>query len=308
MNKSLVLACAAVAIGIGVGTLLTRSTSAAAADEHLDHIASASTSSAVPAPQQLNLPAGEADAMARLTASPRHGEWVTVAAGKNPVTGANDSTRAWIVYPERATKAPVVVVIHEIYGLSPWVRAVADQFAAEGFIAIAPDLITMQNVPGTPVDGPDRQQATAAVRAVPDEALNRQLDAVAKFAMALPAAAQKYGVVGYCWGGTASFKHALHSTTLGAAAVYYGSTPDGELKTVQAPIMGFYGGNDARVTSTVPRADSALKALNRSFTSHVFEGAGHGFLRAQTNEANIEATRKAWPLTVQFFKQHLEGQ
>jgi carboxymethylenebutenolidase len=254
------------------------------------------------------LPAGEADAMARLTASSRHGEWVTVQSGKNPATGLNDSTRAWVVYPERSDKAPVVIVIHEIYGLTPWIRSVADQLAADGFIAVAPDFLTMKNVPGDLVNGPERGAATAAIRSVTNEEVNRQIDAVAKYAMALPAATQKYGVVGYCWGGGASFMHAIHSPTLGAAVVYYGTSPAATaLATIKAPVLGLYGGSDARVNASVPAADSAMKALNKSFAAHTFEGAGHGFLRQQTTAPNMEATRKAWPLTIQFFKTHLEA-
>jgi len=86
--------------------------------------------------QTAGLPAGAVAVSQRLSTSPRHGEWVMIR------SGTNDSVRAWIEYPERSTKAPVVVVIHEIFGLSTWVRGVADQLAADGYIAIAPDLLT----------------------------------------------------------------------------------------------------------------------------------------------------------------------
>jgi carboxymethylenebutenolidase len=252
---------------------------------------------------QQTLPPSEPDAMARLTASPRHGEFVMLHTGPAPT----DSTRLWVVYPERPDKAPVVIVIHEIFGLSPWIRSVADQLAADGFIAIAPDFITTKGVPGNPVDGPNRNQAGAVIRALSNEEVNRQIDAVAKYGMALPAALPKYGVVGFCWGGQLSFAHATHSPSLGAAVVYYGPSPaPAALSSVAAPVLGMYASNDARVNTTIPAADSAMKSMNKSFVHHTFENSGHGFLR-QSNAGNIEASRRAWPLTVQFFRTHLEA-
>jgi dienelactone hydrolase len=166
------------------------------------------------------LPAGAEEAEARLAASPRHGEWVTVR------TGPADSVRAWVVYPERSDPAPVVLVVHEIFGLSHWVRAVADQLAADGFIAIAPDLLTMNNIPPGADGAPDADVARQQIGALDRDVIHRQLIAVADYGMALPAATDSYGIVGFCWGGTASFEHAIYSPELGASVVYYGSTPD----------------------------------------------------------------------------------
>ena len=250
------------------------------------------------------LPAGAADAKARLNGSSRHGEWVMIQAAPG------DSIRAWVVYPERQDKAPVVVVIHEIYGLTPWVRGVADQLAADGFIAIAPDLMTSRNLPGAPEDGPAPEQATAAIRTLDPQEVQRHLDATARYGMSLPAATQKYGVVGFCWGGTTSFQHALHAPDLDAAVVYYGSTPrDADFGAIQAPVLGLYGGDDNRVNATIPVADSGMRAAGKSFESRVFPGAGHGFLRAQADTlrgaANTAASREAWSATIAFFRRHL---
>lgn len=223
--------------------------------------------------------------------------------------GATDSVRAWVVYPERRDKAPVIVVVHEIFGLTPWIRAVADQFAADGFVAIAPDLLTGKNVQEGP-DGPVRESAVAAVRALDADEVQRRLDFVAKHAMALPAAQPRYGIVGFCWGGSASFAHAVHSPSLGASVVYYGSSPSTDrLGTVRAPVLGLYGENDARVNATVPPADSAMKALGKTFEHQFFTGAGHGFLRAQdgANGANLAAAKGAWPRTIEWFRKHLES-
>jgi carboxymethylenebutenolidase len=247
------------------------------------------------------LPPDAEHSLARLNASPRHGQWVRIPAGNG------DSLNAWIVYPERSTKAPVVVVIHEIYGMSTWIRAVTDQLAAAGFIAIAPDLTLSPKVPAGS-DTLSNQEAVAAVSKLKPANVQAGIDAAAKYAMALPSALQKYGVVGFCWGGTASFAHAVHSPTLGASVVYYGTSPSAvDLASVKAPVLGLYGGSDARVVATVAPADSAMKAMHKTYDPHVFEGAGHGFLRAQTgnNGANMTATRQAWPATIQWFRKYL---
>lgn len=250
------------------------------------------------------IPAGAEEARTRLNSSSRHGEWAMVE------TAPGDSIRAWVVFPERQDKAPVVVVIHEIFGLTPWIRAVADQLAADGFIAIAPDLLTSKNLPGSPEDGPASGQATAAIRTLDRGVVQSQLSAVARYGMALPAATRTYGVVGFCWGGTTSFEHALRSSDLDAAVVYYGSTPgNADFTVTRVPVLGLYGGDDNRVNATIPAADSGMRAANRTFESHVFAGAGHGFLRARSDSArgaqNSAASRAAWPLTVAFLQKHL---
>jgi carboxymethylenebutenolidase len=260
---------------------------------------------AVPMAAQTALPAGAGDANERLSASPRHGEWQLIH------VGSGDSIRAWVVYPERSSQAPVVLVVHEIYGVTHWIRGVADQLAAEGFIAIAPDLMTAANVPVGPDGDPVRDQATAAIRALDPAVYHPQLRAIAEWGMALPAATDRYGIVGFCWGGSASFTHATVSPELGAAVVYYGGSPAAErLATLRAPVLGLYAGDDARVNQTVAPAQAELARLGRSYDVHFFEGAGHGFLRQQDGRegANMRATREAWPKTVAFFREHLERQ
>ena len=247
-------------------------------------------------------PAGSA-AAAQLAASPRHAEWTVVR------TGAGDSVRAWVVYPERKDAAPVVLVVHEIFGLSHWIRAVTDQLAAEGVIAIAPDLLTMQNVPAAADGAPDPDSARAMIRTLRPDDVHRQLSAVAEYGMRLPAARPAYGIVGFCWGGAVSFEHAARAPRVGAAVVYYGTSPEAPmLERVGAPVLGLYGENDNRVNATIARADSTLRARGRTFEPRIFAGAGHGFLRAQEGHegANRVAAAAAWPLTVAWFRQHLK--
>ncbi len=276
------------------------------ADVHADHAMTTTTTTSTSSPAMASdatLPAGSGGVAARLANSPRHGEYVMIR------TGPSDSVRAWVVYPERSTKAPVVVVVHEIYGLSTWIRGVADQLAADGYIAIAPDLLTGKTAPAPGSDTLTQAVATATIRTLNMGDVQRQLAAVGAFGMALPAAAPKYGTVGFCWGGGVSFAHAVTSPVgLGASVVYYGTSPaSASLAGVKVPVLGLYAGEDARVGATVPPADSAMRALGKSFAPHTFAGAGHGFLRQQDGMtgANVAATRQAWPLTVNFFRTNL---
>lgn len=280
---------------------------AAASDPHTGHVMEMS-GAAVADPMSTvqgtpGIPAGAADAAARLAASTRHGEWVKVA--WEP--GSADSLMAWVVYPETKKKAPVVVVVHEIFGLSTWVRGVADQLAADGFIAIAPDLLS--RVRGGPSSDELRSDsATKLIRGVTVAEMNKGVAAVANYGLSLPAASKSYGVVGYCWGGSASFNHAVfNGKNLRAAVVYYGTSPARDsMPKIQAPVLGLYGGNDARVNATIGWADTTMKALNKSYAYSIFDGAGHGFLRAQDQPANLEAAKKAWPQTIAFFREHLK--
>lgn len=271
-------------------------------DAHAGHESTASAAGARVA-DVASIPAGATTVAERIAKSPRHGEYKVIR------TGPSDSVRAWIVYPERSTKAPVVVVVHEIFGLSTWVRGVADQLAADGFIAIAPDLLTGKLAPLPGTDTVAAQAATAAIRSLQSEDVQRQIAAVGQYGMSLPAAEKRYGVVGFCWGGSASFNSAVLSPAgQGAAVVYYGTSPaTASLASVKVPVLGLYGGDDARVGATVPPADSAMKALGKRFEPHSFAGAGHGFLRQQEgqNGANLAAAQQAWPMTIAFFRSTL---
>jgi carboxymethylenebutenolidase len=168
----------------------------------------------------------------------------------------------------------------------------------------------MKGLPADAAGATDGDAARAAIRTLAREDVHRHLKAVADWGMALPAALRSYGIVGFCWGGSTSFTHAVESPELGAAVVYYGGSPEtAELSRIRAPVLGLYGGEDERVNASIPPADSAMKALGRPYSPHIFDGAGHGFLRQQTGQdgANLRATQEAWPLTLSFFREHLGG-
>jgi len=251
-----------------------------------------------------SIPPGESGAKAVLDKSPRHGEWVEIV-----VNDRSAPLRCYVVYPEVKDKAPVVIVIHEIFGLTDWIRSVADQLAADGFIAVAPDFLSGMGQGNKGTEGfAGRDEVTKAVRELKPERVNADIDAVRAYGAKLPASSGKTATIGFCWGGAASFRYATHAPELDAAVVYYGTSPDkpDAFEKLRAPVLGLYGSDDARVNKTIEPAADAIKKLGKSFTPHVYEGAGHGFLRQQDGRegANLKASQQAWPTTIEFLREH----
>ncbi|HEV8268356.1 MAG TPA: dienelactone hydrolase family protein [Thermoanaerobaculia bacterium] len=246
-------------------------------------------------------PPSEKEAKAALEASPRHGELVDVK------RAAGAPIRTWIVYPERKDKAPVVILIHEIFGLSDWMRGVADRLAKEGFIAVAPDLLSGLGPGGGGTESAaSRDDVVKLVRGLSPEETRARLDAVRDWAAKIPSANGKVATMGFCWGGAASFSYAAARPALSAAVVFYGVSPAAEeLAKLTVPVLGLYGGDDARVTSTIEPAKAELAKRGKTFEANVYDGAGHGFLRAQEDREgkNLEAARKAWPRAVKFLEE-----
>jgi carboxymethylenebutenolidase len=212
-------------------------------------------------------------AKARLEASPRHHEYV-------PLKHGDRTVQAFVVYPEVKAKAPVIILIHEIFGLSDWAKEMADELAAQGFIVIAPDLLTGFGPNGGGSDAFSSIDATTkAVSGLDAAVVNADLDAAADYAKKIPAANGKIAVTGFCWGGGKSFAFAAHRKDLSAAFVFYGPGPS-DVTTITAPVYGFYAGNDARIGATIPATTDAMKAAGKKYEPVTYEGAGHGFMRA----------------------------
>jgi carboxymethylenebutenolidase len=226
-------------------------------------------------------------AKARLEKSSRHGEWVDFKSGDRTI-------KAFVVYPERKDKAPVVVIIHEIFGLTDWVRGVCDQLAESGVIAIAPDLLSGQTY--ADVDG-----ARKAISALPKEQVKADLNATADYALAkIPAANGTVAICGFCWGGGWAFGYASVNPKLKAAYSFYGVAFDNaaDAEKVACPVYGFYAENDERVNATIPKAEELMKAAGKKYEPVIYKGAGHGFMREgempTANEANKKAREDAW--------------
>ncbi|MDQ2869857.1 MAG: dienelactone hydrolase family protein [Acidobacteriota bacterium] len=290
---------------------LSALTPALAQDPHAAHGAAAPRTTASPGPaapaavRDPSLPPSEEQAKAALDKSPRHGEYADV---KMSAGGA--SIRTWIVYPERKEKAGVVLLIHEIFGLSDWMRGVADQLAREGFIAVVPDLVSGRGPGGGGTESAaSRDDVVKLVRGLTPEETTARLNAVREWAIKLPSANGKSATIGFCWGGGQSFAYAASSPGLNGAVVYYGASPEpAQMAKTGAPVVGFYGGDDARITATIPATEAEMKKNGKSYEPHVYDGAGHGFLRAQQDRdgANSKATADAWPRTVAFLRERLK--
>jgi carboxymethylenebutenolidase len=265
------------------------------------------------------IPAGTADHAARaLKESSRHQEWVDI----KLADGTN--LKSFVVHPERADKAGVVLVIHDIRGMSDIARAVGDQLAQDGFIAIVPDFLSGKgpNGGGTESLGAGVGQA---IQGLASADVTARLNAAMEYGKKLPGSNGKTGVVGFCWGGARSFGYAADQPNLNAAVVFYGEAPgsmapqgaaatetaemrlEKTLANVKAPVLGLYAGNDMRINGTVPATEATMKKLGKSYAVHYFEGSGHGFMGGQAGAggANLKAALAAWPLALQFYRQHL---
>jgi carboxymethylenebutenolidase len=233
-------------------------------------------------------------AKARLDQSPRHLEWVKVKSGMREVN-------SFLAFPEVKDKATAVVVIHEIFGLTDWVRGVADQLAEAGYIAIAPDLLSgaAPNGGGTSELG-GADGVRKAISSLPPDQITADLNAVVEYVSKLPACNGKVVVAGFCWGGSQSFRFATNNKDIKAALVFYGTGPvqERDIARINCPVYGFYGGNDARVTATVSESASLMTKAGKTYEPVTYEGAGHGFMRAgeapDASEANKKAHDQAW--------------
>ena len=231
---------------------------------------------------------------AELEKSPRHGEWVKIKAADGRVINA------FIVYPEVKEPATSIIVIHEIFGLTDWIRLVADRLAAEGFVAICPDLLSGMGPDGGGTEslgsGDDIRRA---IRELPAAQVASDLDAVQKYVRDLPSTNDKVAVSGFCWGGGQTFSYAVHSDTIAAGFVFYGRAVSAEdVPKISAPVYGFYGESDNRINATIDATKAAADAANVTYQPVIYEDVGHAFLRRgmaeDANDAQKAATKAAW--------------
>lgn len=226
--------------------------------------------------------------------TPRHDEWVKVESGGRAI-------HTYVVYPEVDHDAMVVLLIHENRGLTDWVRTLADRVAAEGYIAVAPDLLSGKAPGGGKTS--DFESSDAARQALGE--LDRgqtveDLRAVIAWSQKIPAATGKVAVAGFCWGGARTWDVANAVPGLAASFVFYGTGPqeaEGVAK-IDAPVHGFYAGNDQRVNATIPKSKELMEAAGKAFDETTWEGAGHAFMRsgieADASDANRKAAEGAW--------------
>ena len=227
-----------------------------------------------------------------------HGEWIR---GGKP---GGDSIRAYLAYPERKDRAPGIIVIHEIFGLTAWEPTVVDRLAAEGYLAIVPDLLSSR-FGQSPADPDSGRKLTGQLL---PEAVTADLDAVYRYLNDLPAVRRDdIGTIGFCWGGGQSFRYASNNPRLKAAVVCYGPAPDSvALGRIGARVLGVYGENDARINAELPAVEARLKQSGVSFQFDIYPGTGHGFLKPGRQGSDGDQVARAWARVLGFFRQALE--
>ena len=243
----------------------------------------------------LSMSNAEADSLkTELEKSPRHGEWVKVS------TPAGRVVNTFVVYPEVKEPATAIIVIHEIFGLTDWIRLVADRLAAEGFVAICPDLLSGMGPDGGGTESFESgDDVRRSIRELSPSQVTSDLDAIQKYARDLPSTNEKVAVSGFCWGGGQTFNYAVHSDTIAAGFVFYGRAAAPEnIPKISAPIYGFYGESDNRINATIDATKAAADAANVTYQPVIYEGVGHAFLRRgmaeDANDAQKSATKAAW--------------
>lgn len=233
-------------------------------------------------------------ALEQLENSPRHHEWVEIENGDRTIHG-------FVAYPEMSESTPAVIVIHENRGLTDWVRSFADQLAGEGYLAIAPDQLSEFDAQHERTE--DFENSDAARNALyqldPDR-ITDDLLAVKDYISNLPASNGTVAIMGFCWGGSQTFRFATNASGLAAAMVFYGSPPVSEeaIKRISVPVYGFYGGEDQRINATIPGTEKRMKEYGKTYRHEIYEGAGHAFMRRgddpEGDAANKSARDRSW--------------
>lgn len=236
-------------------------------------------------------------ALARQDAQTHHGEWVFI---RNP---AGDSIRAYVAYPERKDKAPAVIVIHEIFGLTSWEPSVADRLAQAGYVAVVPDLLSSR-FGVTPPDPDSGRKLTALL--VPEQ-VTADLDATFAYLNTLPAVlTDQIGSIGFCWGGARSFRYATSNPRLKAAVVCYGTAPDSAtMGGIKARVLGVYGEDDARINAALPDVARQMAAAGARFSHDIYPGTGHGFLKPGRKGSDGHEVERAWEKILGFYRETL---
>jgi carboxymethylenebutenolidase len=225
-----------------------------------------------------------------------HGEWVKIKKG-------NQTIRAYVAYPERKTKAPAVIVIHEIFGLTEWEPTVVDRLAKEGFVAIVPDLLSSKHGQSPK----DQDEGRKLIGELEPERVTEDLNATYAYVNGLPAVEKDHiGTIGFCWGGGQSFRYATNNPNLKAVVVAYGPSPDtAAIKRIQAPVLGVYGENDERINSSLPDVAAKMQSAGKTFTYEMYPGTGHGFLKPGRQGPDGPQVEKAWKRILEFYRARL---
>jgi carboxymethylenebutenolidase len=218
--------------------------------------------------------------------------------------GASSPIRAYLARPKGTAKLPAVVVIHENRGLTPHIEDVARRVAVEGFVALAPDMLSPFG--GTPADEDAGRQLFTKVK--PGTAI-ADLVAGVTYLRGRADATGKIGCVGFCWGGGMANNLAVHVPDLAAAVAFYGIQPAAtDVPKIGAKLLLHYAGNDDRVNAGIPAYEAALKSAGVSYGKYMYEGTQHAFHNDTAGERyNKEAAELAWHRTIEFLHAELKS-
>jgi carboxymethylenebutenolidase len=225
-----------------------------------------------------------------------HGEWRWIPRGA-------DSVRAYVAYPERSDRAPAIIVIHEIFGLTDWEPTVADKLAGRGYVAIVPDLLS-RRFGMSPADPDSGRKLVAQLN--PDS-ITADLNAAYDWLNQQPAVRpDNIATIGFCWGGGQSFRYATNNPKLQAVVVCYGPAPDSAgLSRIKAPVLGVYGEKDARINQDLPRVEDFMRNSGKRYVAEVYQGTGHGFLKPGRVGSDGPEVERAWTRILNFYRENL---
>jgi carboxymethylenebutenolidase len=214
---------------------------------------------------------------------------------------AGTKINGYLVRLKEKTKRPTVIVIHENRGLNPHIQDVARRLALEGFLALAVDMLSAQG--GTPADEDKARDMFGTLKL--DET-TQQLSGAVPYLSSHAESNGKVGAIGFCWGGGMVNRLAAANPDLKAGVAYYGvQIPAAQVPAIKAPLLLQYAGIDERVNAGIANYEAALKANNKRYTVHMYDGANHAFNNDTGNRYDKQAADLAWSRTLAFFKQEL---
>lgn len=241
-------------------------------------------------------------ALKRLENSPRHHEWIKVQSGDREV-------HCFVAFPERVDDAPTIIVIHENRGLTDWVRSLADKLAEAGYLAIAPDMLSdfSEEYPRTTAF-PDSDAARTAIYELDPDQVTDDLNEVFRAAGQIDGSNGEISVMGFCWGGSQSFRMATNNPDLKNAFVFYGTGPKDleDIERIEAKVYGFYGETDQRVNASIEQSEKLMKEAGKFYEYKIYEGAGHAYMRRADDPDEDPAHKAAAIASMEWIKEILD--
>lgn len=233
---------------------------------------------------------------------------------------ANDdfALPAYVARPDKGGPAPVICVVHEVFGVHEWIRDICRRFAKAGYYAIAPDLFARHGDATKVADF--KQLFSAIVSKAPDAQVLADIDSTYAWAGSNGADSARRGITGFCWGGRIVWLYAAHSAELDAGVAFYGRLVSDktalqplsvieQAAALKAPVLGQYGALDKGIPAAdVEAMRAALKAAGKSPPDGItlYPDADHGFMADYRPSYNEAAAKTAWDATLLWFDRYVK--